>query len=74
MRLNFWSIKEFKERIDDELLNEPNLLENETYVEDDFKVDKEEFNNNYKLDIDVSKTELLKNLVTQEYMNEHHGI
>lgn len=71
----FEALKSLKKRTDDELLNNSNLLENETYVKKMIsRLIIEEFNNNYKLDIDVSKTELLNNLVTQEYMNEHHGI
>jgi len=71
----FEALKSLKKRTDDELLNNSNLLENETYVKKMIsRLIIEEFNNNYKLDIDVSKTEFLNNLVTQEYMNEHHGI
>ncbi len=71
----FEALKGLKKRTDDELLNNSNLLENETYVKKMIsRLIIEEFNNNYQLDIDVSKTELLNNLVTQEYMNEHHGI
>ena len=71
----FEALKSLKKRTDDELLNNSNLLENETYVKKMIsRLIIEEFNNNFKLDLDVSKTELLNNLVTQEYMNEHHGI
>ena len=70
----FEALKSLKKRTDDELLNNSNLLNNETYVKKMIsRLIIEEFNNNFKLDIDFSKTELLNNLVTQEYMNELHG-
>ena len=70
----FEALKSLKKRTDDELLNNSNLLENETYVKKMIsRLIIEEFNNNFKFDIDASKTELLNNLVTQEYMNELHG-
>lgn len=70
----FNALKSLKKRTDDELLNNSNLLENETYVKKMIsRLIIEEFNNNFKLNLDFSKTELLNNLVTQEYMNEHHG-
>lgn len=70
----FEALKSLKKRTDDELLNNSNLLENENYVKKMIsRLIIEEFNNNFQLNIDVSKTQLLNNLVTQEYMNEHHG-
>lgn len=65
------ALKSLKTRTDDELLNNSGVLNNEVYVKKMIsRLVIDEFNNKNNFGLDLSKTEIIKNLVSSEYLNE----
>ena len=65
------ALKSLKTRTDDELLNNSGILNNEVYVKKMIsRLVIDEFNNKNNFGLDLSKTEIIKNLVSSEYLNE----
>ena len=70
----FEALSGLKEAIDDQLQQNANMLENESYVEKmTLRLVIDQFKNKQNIPLDLESSKRINNLVVKEYMNEYHG-
>ncbi|MTI20905.1 type I restriction endonuclease subunit R [Fulvivirga sp. RKSG066] len=70
----FEALQSLKEKADEQVLNNANMLNNESYVEKMMmRLVIEELKNHHKLDLDMNRTKRINALLVKEYLNEYRG-
>ena len=70
----FEALSGLKEAIDEQLMQNANMLENESYVEKmTLRLVIDQFKNKQNIPLDLESSKRINNLVVKEYMNEYHG-
>lgn len=70
----FEALQSLKEKADEQVLNNSNMLSNESYVEKMMmRLVVQELKNHHKFDLDMEKTKRINALLVKEYLNEYQG-
>jgi len=70
----FEALSGLKQAIDDQLQQNANMLENQSYVEKmTLRLVIDQFKNKQNIPLDLESSKRINNLVVKEYMNEYHG-
>ena len=70
----FAALQDLKKDVDAQVLQNSQMLDNESYVEKMMmKLVVKQLHNEHQLGLDPEKTKRINNLLVKEYMNEYHG-
>ena len=70
----FEALQSLKEKADEQVLNNSNMLNNESYVEKMMmRLVVQELRNNHNLKLDMERTKRINALLVKEYLNEYQG-
>ncbi|MEO9477122.1 MAG: type I restriction endonuclease [Cyclobacteriaceae bacterium] len=70
----FEALSSLKEKADEQILNNSNMLDNESYVERMMmKLVVQELKTHHKLDLTLDNTKRINNLLVKEYLDEYYG-
>lgn len=70
----FEALQSLKEKADEQILNNSNMLDNESYVEKMMmRLVVQELKNYHNLDLTIEKTKRINTLLVKEYLEEYHG-
>jgi type I restriction enzyme R subunit len=70
----FEALQSLKEKADDQVLKNANMLNNENYVDKMIqRIIIQELKNHHKLPLTIENTKRINTLLVKEYLNEYHG-
>jgi len=70
----FDALQSLKKEVDTQILQNANIMDNESYVEKMImRLVISQLKNKYALPLDADRSKTINNLIVKEYMNEYYG-